>query len=100
LARLRPTWRHVVPRRHQATRLPHESRNVHWHDSIKSHANLTGVTQRGQILEISFNPVHYSIFLKKGQNTKKKSPSTGLPGSIVPIVFSHMSDLDDPEVFY
>jgi hypothetical protein len=35
-----------------------------------SHANHTGVTQKDQILKISFGQVHFS---KKGQNTKKKS---------------------------
>jgi hypothetical protein len=29
-----------------------------------SRANQTGVTQRGQILEISFDTVHFLIFLK------------------------------------
>jgi hypothetical protein len=43
-----------------------------------SRVNHTGVTKRGQILEISFTPVHFSFFLK-GKNTKKnlRNPSQG-----------------------
>jgi hypothetical protein len=36
-----------------------------------SRANLTGVTQRSQILEISFGLVHFLIFLKKWSKYKK-----------------------------
>jgi hypothetical protein len=55
----------VVPHRHQAMRLPHKLRHVHWRDSFISHINQTGVTQMSQILEISFGPVHFSNFFKR-----------------------------------
>jgi hypothetical protein len=34
-------------------------------------ANQTGVTQKGQNMEISFGWVHFSIFLKKDKIQKK-----------------------------
>jgi hypothetical protein len=40
-----------------------------------SRVNHTSVTKRGQILEISFTPVHFSFFLK-GQKYKKKIYAT------------------------
>jgi hypothetical protein len=36
-----------------------------------SHTNDTGVTQKGQITDISFCQVHFSKKIKKGQNIKK-----------------------------
>jgi hypothetical protein len=72
----------------QACLSRHESRQFAWRDSgqcgTMSHHISTrpracpmnrtsahGMTQRGQILEISFDLVHFLIFLEKGQNTKK-----------------------------
>jgi hypothetical protein len=55
----------------QSTSLCHKSHHVHWRDSFISHANRTDTTQWGQILKISFSLIHFSIFFKKGQITKK-----------------------------
>jgi hypothetical protein len=35
-----------------------------------SHVNWTDVTQRGQILKISFGPVHFSRYLKRDKIQK------------------------------
>jgi hypothetical protein len=39
----------VAPRRHIGTRQPHATRQCKWHDSFMSHANRTGMTEKGQI---------------------------------------------------
>jgi hypothetical protein len=63
----------VAPHRHRTTRLSHESRQGTWRDSFMSHVNWTDVTQRGQILKISFSPVHFSSYLKRDKIQKKYS---------------------------
>jgi hypothetical protein len=68
----RLTQANVVPHWHRATRLPHESCQCIWRDSFISCAN---VTQMDQILEISFGPVHFSIFLKRTKIQKNRCGS-------------------------
>jgi hypothetical protein len=48
-----------------------------WHDSFISHVNLTGATQKGKNLKISFERGYFSMFffLKMGQNKKKLAPA-------------------------
>jgi hypothetical protein len=55
----------VVSHRHRAMRMSHVSRQCTWRDSFMSHANQTSVTQRGQILKISFGLIHFLIFFKR-----------------------------------
>jgi hypothetical protein len=66
--RLRLMWRHIDT---SPCAYPHELRYVHWCNSFMSGANLTGMTQRGQILKISFSLIHFSIFFKKVPKYKK-----------------------------
>jgi hypothetical protein len=66
-----------------------------------SHGNLTVVTQRGQILQISFSPVYYSIFFKKEQNRKKNHPEIAVLMSyhtrriILPSLFPFFSSVKE-----
>jgi hypothetical protein len=77
------TW---WPHWQRGMRLPHLSRQCTCHDSFMSHANLTGATQEGQILQICFGRVHISkLFFKNAKIQKKSTGYFHLPALSFPM---------------
>jgi hypothetical protein len=68
------TSAYVVPRHQLDTRLPLEPCQCTWRDSFISHANWTGVTQKGQIWKKVLVGFISRILIKKAK-IKKMNPA-------------------------